>query len=121
MKARCFLYFFPELIGNNVVKYDDNGNALRLGAMGDRPSGFRPVFLNYLSNAGKVSPMNQLNLSGYLSGQVGLMIGTLGISTLTGGKRKYVRKTKKTKISKKTRKTRRKRKSRRKRKTRRKR
>tara|TARA_B110001450_G_scaffold247457_1_gene262539 strand:- start:178 stop:3876 length:3699 start_codon:yes stop_codon:yes gene_type:complete len=112
---------FPELIGNNVVKYDDNGNALRLGAMGDRPSGFRPVFLNYLSNAGKVSPMNQLNLSGYLSGQVGLMIGTLGISTLTGGKRKYVRKTKKTKISKKTRKTRRKRKSRRKRKTRRKR
>lgn len=108
----------PELIGDSVVKYDANGNGIRLGAMGDRPSGFRPVFLNYLSNAEKVSPMNQLNLSGYMSNFVGLMIETPGITALTGGKKKYVRKTRRKRRSRRKRKTRRKKK---KRKTRRKR
>ena len=87
--------------GATVIKYDSNGNGLRFGAMGDRPSGFRPALLNYLSNVRELAPpMNQLNLSGYLGENIGLIIETLEISALAGGKRRR-RKTKKRRKSRK--------------------
>ena len=31
--------------GGSIVPYDENGNALRLGLQGDRPSGFRSIYI----------------------------------------------------------------------------
>jgi hypothetical protein len=47
---------------NKIVPYDNNGNALRLGIQGDRPSGFRSIYI--LLNAS--SGINQNAITGYV-------------------------------------------------------
>lgn len=48
--------------GGRIVPYDNNGNALRLGVQGDRPSGFRSIYI--LLNA--VSGVNEHCITGYM-------------------------------------------------------
>lgn len=48
--------------GGRIVPYDNNGNALRLGVQGDRPSGFRSIYI--LLNA--VSGINEHCITGYM-------------------------------------------------------
>jgi hypothetical protein len=48
--------------GGKIVPYDDDGNALRLGIQGDRPSGFRSIYI--LLNAS--SGINEHCITGYM-------------------------------------------------------
>lgn len=47
---------------NKIVPYDENGNALRLGVQGDRPSGFRSIYILLNGKEG----INQHAISGYV-------------------------------------------------------
>jgi hypothetical protein len=47
---------------NKIIPYDSHGNALRLGIQGDRPSGFRSIYI--LMNG--VSGVNQQAITGYI-------------------------------------------------------
>jgi hypothetical protein len=47
---------------NKIVPYDENGNALRLGVQGDRPSGFRSIYILLNGKEG----VNQHAMSGYV-------------------------------------------------------
>jgi len=55
-----------------VLKYSASGDALRIGAMGDRPSGTRLAFI--LLNATAESEVNELSLGGFVSPMVGLPV-----------------------------------------------
>ena len=55
-----------------VVKYKSSGDALRVGVMGDRPSGTRLAFI--LLNATDESDINELSLGGFVSPMVGLKV-----------------------------------------------
>lgn len=48
--------------GGSIVPYDNDGNALRLGVQGDRPSGFRSIYI--LLNAS--SGINEHCITGYM-------------------------------------------------------
>jgi hypothetical protein len=48
--------------GGRIVPYDNDGNALRLGVQGDRPSGFRSIYI--LLNA--TSGINEHCITGYM-------------------------------------------------------
>jgi len=48
--------------GGAIIPYDKNGNALRLGIQGDRPSGFRSIYM-LLNGEGDV---NQQAITGYM-------------------------------------------------------
>ena len=54
------------------MKYKSSGDALRVGVMGDRPSGTRLAFI--LLNATDESDINELSLGGFVSPMVGLKI-----------------------------------------------
>ena len=77
----------------------DGENAPRFGAMGDRPSGFRPVLLNFLSNVNRLEKgktTNSQNCSGYISPNDVLMITTVndhrgGSSSKSRKSRKNIR------------------------------
>ena len=47
---------------NKVVPYDLNGNALRLGIQGDRPSGFRSIYILMNGDSG----INEYSIGGYV-------------------------------------------------------
>lgn len=55
-----------------VLRYSASGDALRIGAMGDRPSGTRLAFI--LLNATDESEVNELSLGGFVSPMVGLPV-----------------------------------------------
>lgn len=55
-----------------VLRYNASGDALRIGAMGDRPSGTRLAFI--LLNATAESEINELSLGGFVSPMVGLPV-----------------------------------------------
>ena len=48
--------------GGMIVPYDENGNALRLGVQGDRPSGFRSIYM--LLNG--TEAVNSQAITGYM-------------------------------------------------------
>lgn len=47
---------------NKIIPYDEDGNALRLGVQGDRPSGFRSIYILLNGSDG----INQQAISGYV-------------------------------------------------------
>jgi hypothetical protein len=47
---------------NKIVPYDFNGNALRLGIQGDRPSGFRSIYILMNGDSG----INEYSIGGYV-------------------------------------------------------
>jgi hypothetical protein len=47
---------------NKIIPYDKNGNALRFGIQGDRPSGFRSIYILMNGDTG----INQQAITGYL-------------------------------------------------------
>jgi len=47
---------------NKIVPYDFNGNALRLGIQGDRPSGFRSIYIPMNGDSG----INEYSIGGYV-------------------------------------------------------
>ena len=53
-----------------IEKYKASGDVLRIGAMGDRPSGTRLIFM--LLNATDDSDINELSLGGFISPMVGM-------------------------------------------------
>ena len=53
-----------------IAKYKASGDVLRIGAMGDRPSGTRLIFI--LLNATDDSDINELSLGGFVSPMVGM-------------------------------------------------
>jgi hypothetical protein len=113
---------------DDILFPDVDGNVIRLGAMGDQPSGFRPAIINLISNLGlwkgednQIKLVNTKNVSGYLTSidAKSLVIGALSNSNreqVFGGggkrktrKRKYRKSRRKSKKSKKKRKSRKKR------------
>ena len=67
---------YDELDGSKkVLKYSASGDALRIGVMGDRPSGTRLAFI--LLNATGESEVNELSLGGFVSPMVGLPVEEL--------------------------------------------
>lgn len=47
---------------NKIIPYDEHGNALRLGIQGDRPSGFRSIYMLLNGDSG----INQQAIGGYM-------------------------------------------------------
>lgn len=47
---------------NKIIPYDEHGNALRLGIQGDRPSGFRSIYILLNGDSG----INQQAIGGYM-------------------------------------------------------
>ena len=47
---------------NKIIPYDDNGNAIRIGIQGDRPSGFRSMYILLNGRTG----INQHAITGYI-------------------------------------------------------
>jgi len=47
---------------NSIIPYDNDGNALRLGIQGDRPSGFRSIYMLLNGNNG----VNEQAITGYM-------------------------------------------------------
>ena len=57
-------------ISNSIIPYDEEGNALRLCVQGDRPSGFRSIYM--LLNA--TSGINEHAISGYMKSNRSLLV-----------------------------------------------
>jgi hypothetical protein len=49
---------------SNIIPYDANGDALRLGVAGDRPSAFRMIYMNVFANE---NAKNRKSLVGYIA------------------------------------------------------
>ena len=62
-------YPSPPTDASRILMNWVNGNMIRLGAMGDQPSGFRPAMINLLSNLNlwNNKRVNTQNLSGYIT------------------------------------------------------
>lgn len=55
---------------NTVIPFDENGNALRFGTEGDRPSAFRAIYFLLFAVCG----INLLSIAGYLYGKTSLIV-----------------------------------------------
>ena len=60
---------------HNIIPYDEKGNALRLCVHGDRPSGFRSIYI--LMNA--LTGINEHSIAGYLMKEKSLLVTKDGI------------------------------------------
>ena len=99
-------FISPNPHDNVLSNWDENGNMIRLGAMGDQPSGFRPAMINLLSNLNLwnkengtdgegnttyvTKKVNTENLSGYITtdDNKSLMIAAVSTQRQGGGRKK---------------------------------